>query len=117
MEDFLGTGIVTFLLMTFVLFGGAAFQAGQAFAAQWKPWWNMVVAAVFLALAERFLTYALFDGELLSIGGFIVTAVLLAAIGLAAYRLTLASRMVSQYPWLYERTSLFSWREKASSDA
>ena len=30
-----------------------------------------------------------------------------------AYQVTRARWMVTQYPWLYERAGLFSWREKA----
>jgi len=31
-----------------------------------------------------------------------------------AYRLTLARRMTVQYPWLYERTGIFTWRNRKS---
>jgi hypothetical protein len=34
-------------------------------------------------------------------------------IGLLGYRTTRARQMTRQYPWLYERTGLLSWREKA----
>ena len=33
-------------------------------------------------------------------------------IGVFAYRLMLAHKMTSQYPWLYERTGLLSWRTR-----
>jgi branched-chain amino acid transport system ATP-binding protein len=36
----------------------------------------------------------------------------LVAIGLFAYRLNRARKMVSQYPWLYERAGLFRWRDR-----
>jgi putative effector of murein hydrolase len=32
-------------------------------------------------------------------------------IALAAHRLTRARKMVNQYPWLYERTGPFGWRD------
>jgi branched-chain amino acid transport system ATP-binding protein len=34
-------------------------------------------------------------------------------ISLLAYRITQASKMVSQYPWIYERNGLFGWKPKA----
>jgi hypothetical protein len=41
------------------------------------------------------------------------TLVLIAGASLG-YRLTRVSQMVSQYPWLYERSSPFSWRAKGA---
>jgi branched-chain amino acid transport system ATP-binding protein len=35
----------------------------------------------------------------------------LIGIALLAYRITQAQKMVAQYPWLYQRTGLLSWRE------
>jgi hypothetical protein len=46
----------------------------------------------------------------------VIDAVALIAIGAAAYRLTQAHRMVRQYPWIYERQGLFSWRVKGGAD-
>jgi len=37
---------------------------------------------------------------------YLFDAVVIAAISLLAYRITLARKMVSQYPWLYERAGL-----------
>jgi hypothetical protein len=34
------------------------------------------------------------------------------ALALLGYRLTRVSQMVTQYPWLYERTGPLSWRSK-----
>ena len=64
-------------------------------------------------LTNRFLAYALFDSDGLSILGFLLDAVVIVLIALFAYRMTRAHRMVSQYPWLYERAGLLGWREKA----
>jgi branched-chain amino acid transport system ATP-binding protein len=35
------------------------------------------------------------------------------AMALIAYRITQVRKMVVQYPWRYERASLFAYREKA----
>ncbi len=99
-----------FVGFTLVFGGGAAWMMGQALAANWKPAWMAVVYSVLLGLADRFLVFALFDGELLSLKGFVMDTLSLMLIGLAAWRATRARKMTSQYPWLYERSGFFTWR-------
>jgi len=72
----------------------------------------VVLACIGLDLANRFLSYALFDGELLSLSGLLIDFVVITALALLAYRITAVRKMVSQYPWRYERSSLFAFREK-----
>lgn len=112
MEGILGASLPVFIGLTLVLFGGAAFLMGQAVAATWRPIWQVLLYGALLTIGDRFLVYALFEGELLSVSGYLVHAVVLIGIGLVAYRLTRAHKMVSQYPWLYERAGLFTWRER-----
>ncbi len=111
--EFLGTSIGVFLGLTSVIFGAAAALTGQALAATWRPVWQNFVYGFLLAGADRFLVYALFEGELLSPGGFASEILVLVVFCLVAYRLTRARKMVSQYPWLYERAGLFGWRPKS----
>jgi hypothetical protein len=108
----LGGEIGTFFAMTVALFGGPAFLTGQALAQSWRPAWQILPAALLLAAADKFLLYALFAAELTSLGGFLIAAVMLGTLLLAAYYLTRARKMVQQYPWLYERRGPFGWREK-----
>ena len=115
MDELLGASLPVFIGITLVLFGGAAFLMGQALAETWRPAWQNVVYGALLAIGDRFIVYALFGGELLSIWGYLVHAVVLIAISLTSYRMSRAWRMVQQYPWLYERTGVFTWREKTSS--
>jgi branched-chain amino acid transport system ATP-binding protein len=65
-----------------------------------------------LAFADRFLIYALFDGDIESVSGFAIDLYCILLSALIAYRLTLAAQMVRQYPWLYERVLLFGWRAR-----
>jgi hypothetical protein len=103
-----------FLIMTVVIGGGAAFMAGRALASKWRPWQMAVLYMIPLGLALRFFHYALFTGDLLSLHYFITdTLVLIAGVGLG-YRLTRVSQMVTQYPWLYERSSPLSWKAKGA---
>lgn len=104
--------IPVFIGLTVILIGGCAFMTGQALASTWRPLWQAIPYAMGLGAADRFLVFALFEGDLLSIPAFITDAAVLVAIALAAYRMTQARRMVDQYPWIYERNGLFGWREK-----
>lgn len=112
MTALLGGEVGSFFVMTVVFFGGAAFLTGQTLAQSWRPGWQILPAALFLAAADRFLLYTLFAAELGSLSGFLIAAAMLGAILLAAYYLTRARKMVQQYPWLYERRGLFGWCEK-----
>jgi hypothetical protein len=103
-------GWVVCILFTIGFMGGAAMLAGKALAANWKPAWQIAAYGVLLGAADRFLIYGLFGGELLSLTGFLFDTLLIEACGLCAWRITQASRMVAQYPWLYERVGPFCWR-------
>ncbi len=104
--------MTAFIGLTVIIMGFAAFMTGKALANSWAPQWRVFAACALLGLADRFLVYALFEGELLSPGGYLVDTAVIGAISLFAFRLTLARKMVSQYPWLYERSGLLGWREK-----
>lgn len=111
MESLIGAPLAVFIGVTLVLFGGAAWLTGQALAGTWRPFWQAFVYAPLLAAVDRFLIYALFEGALASLTAYVFHAAVLLAAMLLAYRFTRASRMVSQYPWLYERVGPFTWRE------
>ena len=102
-----------FFGMTVLLFGFAAFLTGQAIAQAWRPAWQIVPASLLLAAADRFLLFALFGAVLISASGWLIAAAILAAIMAAGFFLTRASKMVQQYPWLYERAGPFGWRARA----
>jgi len=129
MEDIIGSTIPVFVALTLVIFGFAAFMAGQGLATTWRPLWQILPYSLLLAAADRFFTWALFDtgGEAPTAGAaevaqelslwsgsaFLVSAVVLIGYCLVGYRLTRVRQMVGQYPWLYEQSSPFSWRERA----
>jgi hypothetical protein len=103
---------VSFLVVTIILYGGAAAMIGQALARDWRPAWMIVIYVLPLAAADRFFFFALFGAELLSLGRFVVAALILLAVAAASFRWTRARRMVAQYPWLYERAGPFGWRDR-----
>jgi len=61
-----------FILVTVILGGGAAWLAGRAVAATWRPWWQVVAYALILGLAVRFIHFSLFNGTLLSLHYYLV---------------------------------------------
>lgn len=112
MAEILGTSLPVFIGITGVLAGGAAWMTGQALGATWRPARQAVAYSLLLGLADRFIIFALFEGELLSVSGYLVDTAVLVAIALAAHRITKVARMVQQYPWLYERSGVFGWRNR-----
>lgn len=113
MESILGSSVAVFIGVSVVLFGGAAWMTGRALAVTWKPLWQALPYSVLLGLGARFLTYALFEGVLLSLSGYLISTAVMLLVILMAYRLYQVHQMVQQYPWLYERRGPFGWREKS----
>ena len=126
MQAILGTSPAVFIGVTVILAGIAAFLMGNAIAETWRPWWHNVAYGALLAFATQFMAFALFDGAFVieslvssegdpigvSLASYLANAAVLIGISLIAYRLTLSQKMVRQYPWLYERTGLFTWRSR-----
>ena len=112
MSLFVEDNILIFLIMTVFFGGGAAFLAGRGLAMKWRPVWMPLLAMVPLTLALRFLHYALFGADLTSLHYFVTDFIVLLAACFLGYRMTLAKKMVRQYPWLYEAAGPLGWRAK-----
>lgn len=112
MTGIVGTSAGVFIGLTVVLFGVAAFRAGQAVAEGWHPAHDAVLAALGLTVADRFLAATLFESQPLSLSAAVVAAVYLVAVTLFAWRATLARKMVRQYPWLYRPAGILGWRRR-----
>ncbi|MBM3483602.1 MAG: hypothetical protein FJX66_09890 [Alphaproteobacteria bacterium] len=101
MSGALGTSPYVFLGVTVLLAGGAAWLMGQTLGRFWRPYWQALIYALLLGLGDRFIIYALFDGELLSPTGFVIDLAVITGIVSAAYWFTWARTARRQYPWLY----------------
>ncbi len=110
----IGATLPVFLGVTVVLMGGAGYLTGQALARGWRPIWQAVGYGLLLGFADRFLTFALFDGTLVTLAGYAVNSAVIVTLSLIGYRTTLAAKMVAQYPWLYRRAGPFAWRQRES---
>jgi len=107
-----GEGVFHVLFVTGLLGGLAAWATGRAIAETWRPFHQLVGYMLLLGGAVRFIHFALFEAELLSLPSYLADMLYLLAVGSLAFRLARAHRMVTQYRWLYERTSPFGWRER-----
>jgi len=101
-----------FLLVTVLLGGGAAWLAGRAIAATWRPCWHVAFYMLVLGLAVRFLHFALFDATLLSLHYYSVDLGLCLALGLLGFRAARAAQMATQYRWINTRTGAFTWERR-----
>ena len=101
-------------LAFFLLACWATWMTGRAVARVWQKPSAFLVYALLLAAAVRFLHYALYGGAFLSLGYYLADLVVLSIVGLVAFQYTRTNQMVTQYSWLYERTSPLGWREKGS---
>ena len=102
-----------FLVLTVVIGDAGAFLSGRGLARSWKPFWRIFLYMALLAAAMRFFHYALFDGTLTSLYYYLVTYAILLIAALLGFRAMRTTQMVTQYRWLYERTSPLTWRDRA----
>lgn len=100
------------LMVTGIIGGGAAWLAGRAIARTWRPAWHAVAYMLLLGAAVRFVHFALFEADFLSLPSYAVDTLFFILVGSLSWRFTRASQMVTQYPWLYERSGPLSWRDR-----
>ncbi len=117
MEAILGTSGGVYIGVALVLMGFAAWMTGAAVAGIWKPVWQVVGYCILLGFVCRFLIFALFEGTLLSLSGLLIDIAILNLYGLAAFRVNRIKSLVTQYPWMYERTSPWSCRQKPEAQS
>ncbi|MBY5406844.1 DUF6867 family protein [Rhizobium leguminosarum] len=87
-----------------------AWRAGKATADGWRNYPLVIAYTFLLAWGMQFLHHALFDGPMLSLVYYSIDFVLLLVFSTVGFRYRRANQMVTNYYWLYEKTSPFSWR-------
>jgi hypothetical protein len=112
MDFYQGESLAQIFVITGILGGGAAWLTGRAIAQTWRPLWHVAGYGLLLGFAVRFAHFALGSGTLVSLPSYLADTLFLAAVGCLGWRATRATQMVTQYPWLYERTGPLSWRAK-----
>jgi hypothetical protein len=105
-----------FLLVTVFLGGGASFLAGRAIAATWRSWWHLLPYMAALALAVRFLHYALFESRFISVHYYLVDYAVCLIFALLGFRLMRVHQMVTRYRWIHEPAVRLRWRRSEAPD-
>jgi hypothetical protein len=111
-EIYESDSLLQVLLITGLLGGGAAWLAGRAIAHTWRPFWHVIGYMALLGCAVRFMHFALFDADLIAPLSYAADTAFLLCVGCLAWRVTRTTQMVTQYSWMYERTSPFTWRPR-----
>lgn len=114
-EAILSKSIAVFVILGLV-FGLCAWLAGQAAARGWRSMRVALGYSVLIAMADRFLLFALRDASLLDPLGFAIALLIFPSIAALAFRWNQVDMMVSQYPWLYERAGPLAWRVVPGTD-
>jgi hypothetical protein len=113
MDDLYGNeSALQIVLVSGVIGGGAACLAGRAIARTWRPMWHVIAYMALLGAAIRFVHFALFEGDLVTLPAYSADTLFLGLVGCLAWRITRTTQMVRQYNWLYRRTSPVTWRER-----
>src|SRR5215471_16874216 len=107
-------GVGTFLLLTVLMGGMAAYASGKAIAQTWRPYWHVPIYMLAVAAAVRFCHFALFEEPLLSLRSFLVDFAVASVAASAGYRLVRARQMSVQYAWLFRRSGPFGWRPQSA---
>jgi uncharacterized protein DUF6867 len=101
-----------FVMLTVFMGGGAAWLAGRAIAATWRPWWHIALYMLPLSMAVRFLHFALFESRFLSLHYYLVDYAICLAFGVLGFRLTRVQQMAARYSWINQRAGLLRWRRR-----
>lgn len=108
----LDTSLADFLLVSLMLGGAAAWRTGQAVARSWGPFSHLVIYAILLTAAVRFVHFALFEDTLFSLQNFLVELVLLLSIATLGFRYVRREQMTDQYGWLFDKDGTMAWRAR-----
>ena len=103
---------LVFLIITVIGGGGAAFMAGRSATNSWQPVWLLVVYMMILGAGLRFLHFALYQETLTSGLYYMTQTAVVVCFALLGYRMTRVKQMTEKYPWLYQKTGPFGWRDK-----
>ena len=110
-EEYIGL----FLLVTVAMGGGAAWLAGRAIAATWRPWLHVAGYMLILGAAVRFIHFALFEGTLLSPQYYAVDTLVCLIFGFLGFRVTRVAQMATQYRWINVRTGFLRWTRRTDT--
>jgi hypothetical protein len=76
------------------------------------PLLQVIAYSILLGAVVRFFHFALFEADLFSPASFLADTLFLTAVGYLSWRIARTTLMVTQYRWLYERSSPVTWRKR-----
>ena len=103
----------TFVLVSLILGGGAAWLSGRAIAQTWRPLWQVFVYSLILGAVVRFIHFSLFGGTLLSGYYYMVDTILLMILGSLGFRAARVAQMLTQYRWINTPDGPLRWRRNS----
>ena len=101
-----------FLLVSVIIGGWTAWRTGKSVAEGWQDMGTVVLYTALLGLGIRFIHHALFGGTMFSLQYYVVDTLVLLVFATAGFRFYRTKQMTSNYYWLYEKVSPFSWKNK-----
>lgn len=101
-----------FLLVSVIIGGWTAWRTGKSVAEGWQDMGTVVLYTALLGLGIRFIHHALFAGTMFSLQYYVVDTLVLLVFATAGFRFYRTKQMTSNYYWLYEKVSPFSWKNK-----
>ena len=96
----------------FALACAAAWTTGKANAQVWRPIPILMIFVLILGVGVRFLHFALYEATMFSLPHYALDTAVLIMVAWFGYKVKRASQMTTQYPWLYEKVSPLSWRNR-----
>lgn len=106
--------IAEFIFVTMILGGGTAWMTGRAVAQTWRTSFQLIGYMLILALAVRFIHFALFGGTLLSGYYFVIDFIVILIFAFLGMRFTRAGQIATQYSFAFTRSGPFGWRQKSN---
>src|SRR5262245_65668931 len=91
------SGLFTFILLTLLMGGLAAYASGKAIAQTWRPFWHVPLYMLIVAAAVRFCHFALFEEELFSLSSYMIDLTVALAAASLGYRRVRGRAMAGQY--------------------
>lgn len=90
----------------------AAWMIGKSIATDWKSIVSLVLGLLVLGLGARFLHFALYEAQFISVSRYVVDTAILMLVGFVGFRFKRTNQMTTQYHWLYEKVSPLTWRAR-----
>ncbi|CAN7513431.1 hypothetical protein LJR030_005276 [Rhizobium sp. LjRoot30] len=104
--------VLQFLFITCIIGGWTAWRTGKSVAENWQSYNTVVIYTLLLGIGIRFVHHALFEGTMFSPQYYVVDTIVLLLFSTAGFRYYRTRQMATNYYWLYEKASPFSWRQK-----